>query len=179
MDQKQLKKYMCHNFLPAWIYLMGLGFIGFGVLVGIYSEWSSLRGTIVLLSGLALTGVLIYITAGSFFKMAKLEKRPDFPEVVADFGATTSFAADKIRLGERYVFTKFGVQALEIRNFQSIWPEVVPNKDGKPQISLKAEMLDGEQLSLCILFGEEECQEVNRFLVQIESKYPSIRIGRG
>lgn len=178
MEKKQLKKYMCHDFLPAWMYLLGIAGIGFGVLVGIYSEWSSLRGIIVLLSSLVFTGGLIYITAISFVKMAKLEKRPDFPDVVADFGATTSFAADKIRLGERYVFTKLSVQALEIRNFRSIWPEVVPNENGKMQMTLKAELLGGEQISLCVLFGEEECQELDRFLVQIESKYPSIRIGR-
>lgn len=178
MEKKQLKKYMCHDFLPGWMYLMGLGFIGFGVLVGIYSEWSSLRGTIVLLAGLAFTGTLIYITVGSFIKMAKLEKRPDFPDVVADFGATTSFAADKMRLGERYLFTKLNVQALEIRNFQSIWPEIVPNENGKLQISLKAAMLDGEQISLCVLFGEEERRDMERFLVRIESKNPAIRIGR-
>jgi len=153
--------------------------------LNIYRLMNGKRGLSVYLWLMATGLILVFLLKAAFSTgsrhrkyMRALEKREDFPRLLADFQTSVSMAEDEIRLGDTYFFVNASEWVYAYEDVDSLHQYVHSTNYVEDKRELRGKMKNGDDIFCKLPLKTEGSNEYSRIALFMLQKNPRIQINK-
>ena len=169
---KEMKKYMKPSF--GWVVLGSL-LILFGVATITAMGW-------IVLLYLATGGILLWVGISGRTDVEKrvkeLEARGELERVLADFAGSKSFAKDKIRMGNYYIYGKNQQNLVRYEDIRQVYQSIRKRNGSETSRTLQYVNAQGKTLTLCNLqLKDKSHDDMMQIMMIIKAKNLAVKLG--